>query len=89
VVEIAESLDFSSTTYGGKKYEKVLLAICSLVSDRALSQRLDHNNTNATIADQRIVLSEKFRDLMEANRLGSREHNRIREMIREKTELFD
>lgn len=87
VVEISKQLDFS--LFGGKPYEKILLAVCSLVSDEALSQKLDHNNPRSNIADRRVVLSESFRDLMEVNSLGSREHNRIRQLLREKTELFD
>lgn len=89
VIQIAEELDFSSRVFGGKPYEKILLAICSLVSDRALSRKLDHNNPSGSFADRRIVLDESFKNLMEVNELGSREHNRIRQMLREKTDLFD
>lgn len=88
VVEIAEELDFSSKRFGGKPYEKILLAICSLVSDRALSRNLDHNNPSGSFTDRRIVLDDSFKDLMEVNQMGSREHNRIRQMLREKTDLF-
>lgn len=89
VINIAQKLDFSSKRFGGKPYEKILLSICSLVSDRALSQKLDHNNPDSNAANRRIVLDDSFRDLMEVNRMGSREHNRIRQMLREKTSLFD
>jgi hypothetical protein len=89
VVEIAKELDFSSNRFGGKPYEKILLAIISLVSDQELSQRLNHQNLDSSLANQRIVLDDTFRDLMEANNLGSREHNRIRQMLREKTEEFE
>lgn len=89
VVEIARDLDFSSNRFGGKPYEKILLAICSLVSDQALSRRLDESTSDYTLAEERIVLNESFKELMEANNLGSREHRRIRQMIREKTSLFD
>jgi len=89
VTNIAQDLNFSSRRFGGKTYEKILLAICSLVSDQALSQKLDHNNLDSGAANRRIVLDESFRELMEVNELGSREHNRIRQMLREKTELFD
>lgn len=89
VVRIAQDLNFSSNRFGGKPYEKIILAICSLVSDQALSQKLDHTNLDSGAANRRIVLSDSFRDLMDVNSLGSREHNRIRQMLRVKTELFD
>lgn len=82
VLEIVREIDLASQQYGGKPYEKILLAICSLVSDKALSDREDPSIEN------RIVLTDEFRDLMEANNLGSREHSRIREMIRSKTLYF-
>jgi hypothetical protein len=88
VVEIAQTLNFSSNRFGGKPYEKILLGIISLVSDQALSRKLDTTNHNSDAANRRIVLDEQFRDLMEVNELGSKEHNRIRQMIREKTDLF-
>lgn len=87
IVEIAKRLDFSSTRFGGKPYEKILLAVCSLVSDEALSDRLDKTNNSGAI-ERRIVLQDTFKELMEVNSLGSREHNRIRQMLREKTEEF-
>lgn len=83
VREIAQDIDLSSKRFGGKPYEKILLAVCSLVADDELS-----NRPNPSIED-RIVLTQEFRDLMDVNRLGSREHNRIRQMLREKTDYFD
>jgi len=87
VIEIAKQFNFSSNRFGGKPYEKILLAVCSLVSDQALSQKLDQNSDSAAVS-RRIVLDDAFRDLMDVNNLGSREHNRIRQMLREKTDLF-
>jgi len=89
VVEIAETMNFSSNRFGGKSYEKILLAICSLVSDKALSKRLEKNELSSDAANNRLILSDQFKQLMEVNALGSREHSRIRQMVREKTELFD
>jgi hypothetical protein len=88
IINIATELDFSSTRFGGKPYEKILLAICTLVSDQALSRKLDQENPDSDAANRRIVLDERFRELMDANNLGSKEHNRIRQMLREKTDLF-
>lgn len=82
VTQIAQEIDLSSNRFGGKPYEKILLAICSLVSDEELSKR-----PNPSV-DNRLICTDEFRDLMEVNKLGSREHNRIREMLREKTDYF-
>lgn len=82
VKNIAQNIDLSSNRFGGKPYEKILLAICSLVADDNLSDR-----PNPSV-DDRIVLTDEFRSLMDANSLGSREHNRIRQLLREKTEYF-
>lgn len=82
VIEIAEDIDLSSKRFGGKSYEKILLAVCSLVSDEALSDKCDPSIEN------RIVFTDEFKQLMEANGLGSREHNRIRQMIRERSNYF-
>lgn len=89
IIQIAETLDFSSKRFGGKPYEKILLAVCSLVSDQALSQYIENTDGSRDAIERRIVLTDEFRELMETNDLGSREHNRIRQMLREKTEHFD
>lgn len=90
VLYVAENLDFSSKRFGGKSYEKILLAVCSLVSDEELSSRLQQNGASGdALQRQRLILQDQFRDLMDANGLGSREHSRIRQMLREKTQFFD
>lgn len=88
VVRIARQLDFSTNRFGGKPYEKILLAICTLVSDQDLSKQLDRHQNSDDVAGRRVVLSDEFRDLMDANSLGSREHRKIRQMLREKTDYF-
>lgn len=88
VIEVAKDFDFSSNRFGGKPYEKILLAVCSLVSDEALSRHIDQNNVDASLANRRLILDDAFRDLMEVNNMGSREHSRIRQMLREKTDKF-
>ena len=87
VMDITETLDFSS--FGGKSYEKILLAICSLVSDEELSSRLrrDGHNSNS-LENNRLLLQDDFRDLMDVCELGSSELSRIRQMLREKTDYF-
>jgi hypothetical protein len=87
VLRIARSLNFSSNRFGGKKYEKVLLGICSLVSDESLSRRLSEKS-NSRIINERLVFQDEFKELMEANGLSSQEHNSIRQMLRERTDEF-
>jgi len=86
VTQVAQELDFSC--FGGKPYEKILLAICSLVSDEALSRNVNQNSIDSSLANQRLILTDEFRDLMDVNNLGSKEHSRIRQMLREKTNEF-
>jgi len=86
VTQVAQDLDFSQ--FGGKPYEKILLAVCSLVSDEALSRNVNQNSIDSSLANQRLILSDEFRDLMDVNNLGSKEHSRIRQMLREKTNVF-
>jgi len=88
VIALAQELDFSSKKFGGKPYEKILLAVCSLVSDEALSRNVNQNSIDSSLANQRLILTDEFRDLMDVNNLGSKEHSRIRQMLREKTEKF-
>lgn len=82
VIELAQELDFSANRFGGKSYEKILLAVCSLISDAELSKK------SYASVDKRLIFTDEFRDLMDVNELGSREHNRIREMLRQKTDHF-
>lgn len=82
VVQIAQELDVSANRFGGKSYEKILLAVCSLVSDEELSKK------SYASVEKRLIFTDEFRDLMDANELGSREHNRIRQMLRDKTKYF-
>lgn len=88
VTNIAEELNFSTKRFGGKSYEKILLAVCSLVSDEALSRNINQEEVDGSIANRRLILTDEFRDLMEVNSLGSKEHSRIRQMLREKTDFF-
>ena len=82
IVEISKELDFSANRFGGKSYEKILLAVCSLVSDAELSTK------SYASVEKRLIFTDAFRDLMDVNELGSREHNRIREMLRQRTNYF-
>lgn len=72
VVEMAREIDFK---FGSFRYDQVLLACCSLVADKYTEK-----------IDERIMLSDEFRELMDVVGIGTREHRKIRKRIHEKTE---
>lgn len=84
VSHVMEGLDWPQDRFGGKSYEKVILAVCSLVHDEELSSR----RPESVQYDQRLIFDETFRDLMEANGLGSSELRGIRQQLRERTSFF-
>ena len=87
VIHISETTEVSN--FGGKSYEKILLAICSLVSDEQLSLRLRRDEHGCeSLENNRLILQDEFRDLMDVCGLGSSELRRIRQMLREKTDYF-
>ena len=82
VRDILSNLDISSNNFGGRRYEKIILAVCSLVADEALS-----NQPNPSVND-RLFLTDEFRDLMEVNNMSSAEHRSVRVSVREKSDYF-
>jgi hypothetical protein len=83
VRELFQDLDISSNNFGGSRpYEKILLCLCSLVADKKLSEQ-----PNPSI-DDRLFVSDRFRNLMDVTGMSSREHRRIRTSIRQKLEYF-
>lgn len=86
VLEILDDLDISSNNFGSRRYEKIILALCSLVSDEALSQRLQREDEPSF--DNRLYYTDEFRDLMDATRMSSSEHRQIRKQIRDKSDEF-
>lgn len=80
VANIIKNTDISSNNYGGKNYEKIILGVMSLVVDR------DIDTTDEF--DDRLFLDEDFRELMEQNDLGSRELRKMRQMIRERVDVY-
>lgn len=84
IIYIMEEIDMDSNTFGGKSYEKLILAICSLVYDEHLSSM----PVDSIQYGQRLIFDETFRDLMESNELGSNELRGVREQVRTKTEFF-
>lgn len=83
VLQILEKLDISSNNFGGRPYEKVILAVCSLVSDEALSSQ-----PNPSL-DNRLSNSDAFTDLMGVNDMSRTELRRIRRSVKEKSSYFD
>lgn len=75
VVEMAKTIDFSE--FGQYTVCAVLVGCCSLVAD-------SHTDT----IEDRIIVRDEFKELMEVTGIGSREHNKIRQGIRERTEYF-
>lgn len=87
VKKVIEELDTSSNNFGGRKYEKIILAVCSLVSDEAVSRR--HSvESNIDITEQQIGKTDAFNELMEATGMSATEYRTIREQVRQRSEYF-
>jgi hypothetical protein len=82
VLNILDGLDISSNTFGPRKYEKILLALCSLVADEALSRKEE------PMIEERLFLSDNFRHCMDVTSMSSSELRQIRKRIREETNEF-
>lgn len=82
VTHILDNLDLSSNNFGGTRYEKIILATCSLVSDEALSNSRDPD------VDDRLFLSDQFRKLMDSTEMSSSEHRKLRVAVRKKSDYF-
>lgn len=81
VFKIIKTSDISSNTFGGKSYEKILLAVMTLVRDQNINSTEQMN--------QRLILQDNFKELMNSCKIGSGELRRVRQMVREKTEYFN
>lgn len=75
VLEMTDDIDFNQ--FGTYTTEQVLVGICSLV--------VDETTTNF---EDRIITRDEFKELMEVVGIGSKEHNRIRRGIRDRTSYF-
>jgi hypothetical protein len=82
VTHIVENLDLSSNNFGGTKYEKILLTVCSLVADEALSNSRDPD------VNDRLFLTDDFKQLMRATGMSSSEHRQLRVSVRNKSDYF-
>ena len=88
VLNIIQDLDISSQNFGKyRPYEKIILAVCSLVSDKALTQRIDEGADMSI--DDRIFSTESFEELMESVGMTSGEHRQIRNRVRDESDYFD
>jgi hypothetical protein len=88
VQRILEKLDISSNNFGGRRYEKIILSICSLVSDEALSERYSSDD-DVQIFDKRLLNKDEFEELMQVTGMSGTEHRKIREQIRQKSDYFE
>lgn len=84
IMHIMQNIDISSNNFGGKSYEKIILAVTSLVHDEHLSSQPIGN----VDYKQRLIFDDDFRALMEANSIGSKELRGVREQVRSKTDYF-
>lgn len=83
VKNILHNLDIASQNFGSRKYEKIILALCTLISDEFLTKQ-----PNPSI-DDRLFLTDQFRELMDCTGMSSSELRKIRNSVREKSEYFD
>jgi len=81
---IVQNIDISSNETGGKSYEKIILAVISLVYDEHLSSL----PPDSVQYDQRLIFDDTFRDLMDNNAIGSKELRGIREQVRTSSDYF-
>jgi len=79
VASIIKDTDISSNNYGGKRYEKIILAVMSLIVDREIDSAED--------MDQRLILNDEFRELMDNNAMGTTELRKVRQMVRERVQI--
>jgi hypothetical protein len=75
LLRMAVEIDFNN--FGSYSSEQVLVACSSLVSDE-----------NTTVYENRIILRDEFRELMETFDMGSKDHQQIRQAIRERTNFY-
>lgn len=75
LVQMAGHIDF--TNFGSYSTEQVLVGCCSLIRDENTDQY-----------ENRIILQDEFKELMEVAGIGSKQHRKIRKAIRERTDYF-
>jgi|APHM01.1.fsa_nt_gi hypothetical protein len=95
IMHILQELDISSNSFGGRRYEKIILAICSLVCDEELTRRMkrEHDNisdikSNIDIQKWRLYGQDEYKELMETVNMTGTEHRKIRAQVRERSKYF-
>ena len=81
VASIIKTANISSNAFGGRSYEKIILAVMSLVVDRDI-------DTTENL-DTRLIVHDGFRDLMDAVGLGATELRRIRRSVQQRINIYD
>jgi hypothetical protein len=82
--QILDNLEIDSRKFSsGYRYEKIILTICSLVADEALSTQPEAK------FEQRLFFTDEFRELMESCNMSSSDHRKLRPIVREKADYFD
>lgn len=87
VVHILDQVNISANNFGGRQYEKIILSICSLVCDEALSNRYPPT-TDEDVTSKRLFNQEEFKELMETVSMSGTEHRKIREKVRQESDYF-
>jgi len=87
VQKILSELDIAANNFGGRRYEKIILAICSLVSDEELSKR-HPVDTDVKVCEKRLLNKDEFEELMNVTGMSGTEHRKIREQVRQKSDYF-
>lgn len=84
VKNIMDNIDISSRNFGpGGRYEKVILTVCSLVSDKHLSEQ-----PNPSV-QARLFMTDEFRELMQVCEMSTKDHRNMRPYVRKESDYFD
>ena len=80
-----EDLDLSKEL-GGRSYEKIILSLCTLVTDSDIPNNLENIEQKF---NQRLVFSEEFEELRQVVDMSRGEHKKIRQRIRESSKEWE
>ncbi len=83
VDSIIKEIDLEEVANGHYTYEKIILTTASLVEDKHLSEQ-----SNADF-QQRLRMTEEFKELMEVCKMSSKDHRQLRPKIRSRSSYFE
>jgi len=87
IEHVVNNIGVASTEFGGRKYEKIILAICSLVVDKRLSEQ--HSvHTDIDVQARRLTNRADFTELMDTVGMTPTELREIRTQIRKRSQFF-